>query len=307
VSLIQKKVTPAVLDANRENSRKSTGPRTLAGKRRVGRNAGKYYVFGQVTPERMRELGEDPAEFEKLRQSLRRAIKPRDGFEEILVDEMAVNRWRLARLRRAETGMLVNRRESVELKLRNPSIGEDSPEDGLVIKYRGLAGTNQSPEKYMQIGHLLMSLYSMVKKEGFTPEGMKILTTVYGEYPSVAGTGLISQFKRELEASTKKDTTDPEGEAVPQDKAGDEAGMTGRAYFLKMLLHEATKNQSWLQAQAALKTIPLPASVSDALLTLPEDDSQRIMKYEAMLQREFERGQKQLLDWRNRRGQARTV
>jgi len=44
------------------------------------------------------ELGEEPAAFEKLRESLRRPFGPRDGFEQRLVEDMAEIRWRRQRL-----------------------------------------------------------------------------------------------------------------------------------------------------------------------------------------------------------------
>jgi hypothetical protein len=56
VSWIQKNVSAAVVEANRRNAIKSTGPRTEAGKRRVGRNAGKYDEGSWMIPTELAEI-----------------------------------------------------------------------------------------------------------------------------------------------------------------------------------------------------------------------------------------------------------
>ena len=106
MGLIRKRTTSALVAANKANARKSTGPRTELGRSHSSRNAGKHLVYAKVAAHSMKELGEDPAEFEKLRESLRCTFQPQDGFEEMLVEDMIVTRWRLGRARRAEMGIL---------------------------------------------------------------------------------------------------------------------------------------------------------------------------------------------------------
>ena len=55
-------LTAEEIEARRENSRKSTGPRTEAGKRRAGLNALKHGIHTQAQSfhASMIELGEDP-------------------------------------------------------------------------------------------------------------------------------------------------------------------------------------------------------------------------------------------------------
>ena len=276
VSWIQKRVTPEVVSANRANSKKSTGPLSKTGKRRVGRNAGKYYVSGQITATRMRELGEDPAEFEALRQSLRKAIRPRDGFEEILVDEMAVNRWRLARLGRAETGMLAKEREMAKIRIRNPLIQRNALTNNLIMGCWGLAGVADSRQKYEQILDLLASLDSKVQKEGFTPEGLKLLRTVYGESPSLSGASLIRQFDAQLQSlkhmATITDSERQEGDAIKERQAA-------LAKFLTSLREEIETCALYLEVQVRLMSAPIPDWFNDSLLILSDKDSERIIRY----------------------------
>ena len=314
MSWIRKKVTPMVIAANRANSRKSTGPRTQMGKRRVGRNAGKYFVFGQISPSRMRELGEDPAEFEKLRQSLRAALGARDGFEEMLVEEMAVNRWRLGRLRRAETGILAVQQYGLVYQQRAMPAGTGASLDNIMIGYFGLTGVSDSPEKYHQILELLQALRAKVEKEGFTPQGLELLKTVYGESPGVTGMGLISKYKAQLEsvksapqaengedAGSEPQAQDGEDAKPERDTEDSEERKAARASFLGSLNGETEVFAQRATVLRLAQSMPVPESIKDAKLIPSREDLDGLMRYEVMLQREFERVLKELLDWRNRK------
>ncbi len=85
-------------DVNRANSQHSTGPTSAAGKASSSRNSFKHGLYSDqlVVP------GEDPAEFDELRASLRREHQPANTTEEILVDELAQSFWRMRRFRKLE-------------------------------------------------------------------------------------------------------------------------------------------------------------------------------------------------------------
>jgi len=284
------------------------------GKRRVGRNAGKYFVFGQISPSRMRELGEDPAEFEKLRQSLRAALGARDGFEEMLVEEMAVNRWRLGRLRRAETGILAVQQYGLVYQQRAMPAGTGASLDNIMIGYFGLTGVSDSPEKYHQILELLQALRAKVEKEGFTPQGLELLKTVYGESPGVTGMGLISKYKAQLEsvksapqaengedAGSEPQAQDGEDAKPERDTEDSEERKAARASFLGSLNGETEVFAQRATVLRLAQSMPVPESIKDAKLIPSREDLDGLMRYEVMLQREFERVLKELLDWRNRK------
>ena len=105
--LIGKKVTPKMIAANRRNSLKSTGPRTRPGKRRASLNSLKHGAYARPDPqwrEAMQKLGEDPGEYERLRQELMAAWQPSNSIEGMLVGDLADLYWikRRTRLTRAE-------------------------------------------------------------------------------------------------------------------------------------------------------------------------------------------------------------
>lgn len=79
------------------------GPRTPHGKARTRLNATKSGIFAKLvlTGEPFRERQDD---FQKLLADLRRSIRPRDCFEEILLENLGFQFFRLVRFYPAEAG-----------------------------------------------------------------------------------------------------------------------------------------------------------------------------------------------------------
>ena len=94
--------TRAQIRANRNNAKKSTGPRTEEGKTRVATNALKHGLLARdtVLP------GEDPADFDSQLSALEADIQPANSLEFELVRQIADAQWRMRRLTRLETGFL---------------------------------------------------------------------------------------------------------------------------------------------------------------------------------------------------------
>jgi hypothetical protein len=101
-------LTPKLLAAARQNAQHSTGPRSPAAKQNSKLNALKH---GQrASPENhhqvMLALGEDPQEFEDLKQELMTAYGPGDALWERQIDDLARLYWRRERLERAQEGLM---------------------------------------------------------------------------------------------------------------------------------------------------------------------------------------------------------
>ena len=94
--------TNAQIKANRNNAKKSTGPRTEEGKSRVAKNALKHGLLARdtVLP------GEDAADFDRQLSALEADIQPANSLEFELVRQIADAQWRMRRLTRLETGFL---------------------------------------------------------------------------------------------------------------------------------------------------------------------------------------------------------
>ena len=80
--------------ANRQNSLRSTGPRTREGKRNARKNALKH---GLLSEEIEVLVGEASSDFENLRLKLREGFAPPNQIEEQLVDSIAVLSWKIDR------------------------------------------------------------------------------------------------------------------------------------------------------------------------------------------------------------------
>jgi hypothetical protein len=97
--------TEAQTNANRENAKKSTGPRTAEGKTASSRNGLKHGLAANkhILPD------QDPNEFLALLQDLRNTFRPVGEGEERLVLRIAANQWRLDRAFPIEAGIYRDR------------------------------------------------------------------------------------------------------------------------------------------------------------------------------------------------------
>jgi len=100
-------LTPGLLAAARRNAQHSTGPRSPAAKQNIKLNALKHgaYVTDENRRLAMQALGEDPQEFENLKQELMSALGPGDALWEKQVEDLTWLYCRRERLERAQAGL----------------------------------------------------------------------------------------------------------------------------------------------------------------------------------------------------------
>ena len=91
--------TKKQIAANRRNAKKSTGPRTPAGKAKSAQNATKHGLLARQPV----LSDEDGAEYEALRLSLIHELWPETPLEQRIVERIAAAQWRLARVPVIET------------------------------------------------------------------------------------------------------------------------------------------------------------------------------------------------------------
>jgi hypothetical protein len=97
------------VEANRRNARRSTGPKTERGKRTVARNAIKHGFLAREVVITAGDGKESLAEFRVLVAQLSGYYGPVGIVEELLVQNVATSWWRKARVIRAENGELRKR------------------------------------------------------------------------------------------------------------------------------------------------------------------------------------------------------
>jgi len=90
------------LEANRRNSRSSTGPRTDQGKQRSRQNALRH----GLTAETVVDVLEDPAAYRAFETQVLSDYLPTSAIERELVTRLASLLWRLRRATAIETGLL---------------------------------------------------------------------------------------------------------------------------------------------------------------------------------------------------------
>ena len=105
--------TQAQLDANRENSKLSTGATTEEGQLASSRNNLKHGLCGTELFFALMP-GEDPEDFAHLALSLQDQYEPQDATEIILIRRMAEAEWMRARAVKLQTACLVNEPDNLK-------------------------------------------------------------------------------------------------------------------------------------------------------------------------------------------------
>jgi hypothetical protein len=101
---LHKIVTTAKIEANRRNSKRSTGPRTQRGKRTAKYNALTLGLFAKHVVIPICDGLKAEKDFQLLLDGLHQEFEPVGFYEEWLVAKVAESMWRLRRATRCESG-----------------------------------------------------------------------------------------------------------------------------------------------------------------------------------------------------------
>jgi hypothetical protein len=104
----KKRAGHSIIEANRRNALRSTGPRTETGRAVSSRNALKH----GLTAERIILFDEQRESFERVYSDLIAALKPHGPMEHQLAERIALNAWRLRRAYRVESGLFERARSA---------------------------------------------------------------------------------------------------------------------------------------------------------------------------------------------------
>lgn len=276
MGLLKREDSLALRRANSANSLQSTGPRTERGKSRVSRNAGKHHVWAQVTALSMKELGEDPADFAQLRDDLAEAMEPCDPFEAAWVEDIAILRWRLLRLQRAEAGAMAWRQRKLVIERRRKTLHEGGlreVQQRPLLALAGYSGLPDSSEKFDLVLQTLRYLREAVECARFDQTDLACFDLLYGKSPGLQGVVLKTSFERLLQ---------------PQETLGPSSPEKNKQSFLTDLAKEiATYEQ--LQSLYTEEQIEASDSQRAAELLPPAEELDKIVRYEAHLENQIER------------------
>lgn len=98
------------IEANRRNARKSTGPRTKAGKKRASRNSMKHGLCAMLS----HLPTESAATFNTFVAELEEELQPRTPLQRIVFNQIANLTWRLQRLPEAQTRLFAEEMNRIE-------------------------------------------------------------------------------------------------------------------------------------------------------------------------------------------------
>lgn len=289
MGLIRRPTTEALVEANRANSLKCTGPVTDVGKVNARLNAVKHGIESLVGCLALPELGEYRADLSRIREDLRECFSPHDHFESILLNQMVDNRWRRRRAVRAESSLLAAQRLQFELEYGQKLAGEGRSPGAMgearLAAASGLVALPDSPAKFNLILQCLRAAQDAVRREGFGDEGLRRLETVYGPDPGLAGAILLANYRQRRE-----DGKEEAEEAAPD--------ASSRQVFLEMLAAEIACFEKLLELHETTAA-SLAEAHAGAQNALSQSDTQRFTRYETFLDRQFERLVKQFNEWRD--------
>ncbi len=174
--------------------RRSTGPRTLEGKRRSKQNATRHGIFSSVVVLK----GESRAEYESLLNGLRDTLSPEGSLEELLVEKLVTIAWRHRRLLVAEGAEIRSSTEFLEWDQSNQEWQEAEETKGSSsLKYNGgLMRKTHNPDVLERCLELLSELRQGLETRGFNETyDSAILEKIYGEYdPSYCAETLYRDY-----------------------------------------------------------------------------------------------------------------
>jgi hypothetical protein len=99
-------VSARKIEANRRNSRKSTGPNNAAGKKRVSKNAIRHGFYSKWLLVQHQDGEESHNEYTAWYAGIHKYYQPVGWLEEFRVEEIAVLSWRHRRSLRSESGLI---------------------------------------------------------------------------------------------------------------------------------------------------------------------------------------------------------
>jgi len=143
--------TKAQIDANRENAKKSSGPKTAHGKRAVSQNALKHGLFAYEAVIR----GESHAEYESHRQALLAEWRPVGPTESMLAERIVSLSWRL---RRAE----LMQNEAMDCMILRHVVGETDSELNKACRQAYGVSPDELPDsrEYLALGRIATERWS---------------------------------------------------------------------------------------------------------------------------------------------------
>jgi hypothetical protein len=264
---------------------KATGPQTEQGKQRSSRNAIKHGVFSKVIILK----DESRTEYDGLLTRLWAALGPEGALEELLVEKLVTNTWRQRRLLSAECAEIQMGMEFAEWDQRN----RDQKEAAQIINVpaeeddHGLIRKVHNPDVLEHCLELLAQLRKQVADDDFNQDcDTPILEKIYGDRDeNRLREDLYDSYESWLETSQcSKEERECEGYDSPAQC---------RKNFLQELGEEICRLKHDQKARSSVQTARTQLEIVSR--NVPDSPGlDRLLRYEASLERSFDRTLSQL-------------
>ena len=153
--------------ANQCNARRSTGPRTAAGKAASSRNAIKHGILTRDVVLCGLQVRERAKEFHALRKQFWEQYAPVGPVEKMLVDRIVTTHWRMSRVVRAESGEIELSVDGGHWRRNQP---DQTRKEAFLAIHAALFDVALEFEKtstgLRQLRHLLKAVRATVEKDG---------------------------------------------------------------------------------------------------------------------------------------------
>jgi hypothetical protein len=157
----------------------------------------------------MLALDEDPRDYRRLLRELLAAHRPANPAQQLLVEDIALLRWRQQRNQRAQEGLVLHSLE----KLRQARLQHERQVTQDTIDFpaeqaleNGLLSVKDSPAKFKEVQRLLKLVQEQVDRREFSEEGHKLLLEIYGPHPSLRGTQILAFYQTLLASGGSLET-----------------------------------------------------------------------------------------------------
>ena len=255
-------------------AKSSTGPRTAAGKQRSSRNALKSGIFSKFPILK----SESRAAYQSVLNGLRQDLQPKGTLEAALVESLAVILWRKRRLLQAESAEISRERIFRDLD------AYETQQVELWDRYRageiagGMLRPSPNPLLVREAIGILTKMRDHIKESGFDQNiDSFLLKKLYGiDHNGEPPAGVYRQFATLLLLTTKARNQNEPGVV--------DTLKNGMIDYLNIELE-------YLESQELLrKTLHERKGQFETIAALiPHRDTDRLVRYEAHLTREFDR------------------
>ncbi len=279
---MEKPISQRKIEANRRNSKSSTGPKTPRGKLISSANSLIHGIFARTAVLTGPPLFENPIEFVRLLEGVRADLEPVGALEDALVQQIVLSKWHEARHARYQAGVTQGQAQ------------EALKENGRRLEADAWSGKRPHPANDTMTANDLKVTSSMVWAQ------MDLIELLSDTDVALENS---DQFLQRVWMQIRDDDDDDRDEAADWRKAAlDHLGglsVEQRAALITKIEEEATALLPRL-SEAYSENVAMDVALDRALVP-DEAELNKILRYSAHLARQGERLLNQLMKLQARR------